>query len=169
MSKILFVFEGAKTEKQIAESFSKCFPDKRLIVHCAYCTTIYNLYNKINRDKDLDTFSLLKELPNNKEVLGPFKRNDFAEIYLFFDYDGHTSSANDEKMKAIIELFDEETEFGKIFINYPMVESLKHITDNMDAFRVLKVEAKKNINYKRIARNECQSRFRDFNLYTKEI
>ena len=45
-----------------------------------------------------DTFSVLKENPNNKEVLEPYSRKDFAEVYLFFDYDGHTSSANDEKL-----------------------------------------------------------------------
>ncbi|MCK5537204.1 MAG: hypothetical protein KAI79_10275, partial [Bacteroidales bacterium] len=95
-NKILFVFEGLKTEKIIADSFTKCFPDKNFVVHCAYCTTVYNLYNKISKDEDLDTFSLLKEIPSNKEALESYNRNDFAEVYLFFDYDGHTSSASDE-------------------------------------------------------------------------
>ena len=96
MYKILFVFEGAKKEGQVADSFLQCFPNKNIIIQCAHCTTIYNLYNRISEDEDLDTFSLLKENPNNKEALESYSRNDFAEVYLFFDYDGHTSSASDE-------------------------------------------------------------------------
>jgi hypothetical protein len=68
-SKILFVFEGAKTEKKITDSFANSFPTEDYIIECAYCTTIYNLYNKIVVDEDLDTFSLLKEVPFNQEIL----------------------------------------------------------------------------------------------------
>lgn len=165
---ILFVFEGKKTEKQIADSFTKSFPDKNLVVQCAYCTTIYNLYNKISNDEDLDTFSLLKEISYNKEILEPYSRKDFAEVYLFFDYDGHTSSASDEKLINILNFFNEETEFGKIYINYPMVESLKHYSDSID-FKQLKVKAKENIKYKKIVNKECSRALIDFNLYTKKI
>ncbi len=165
---ILFVFEGANTEKQIADSFLRYFSRKSIVVQCAYCTTIYNLYNKIIKDEDLDTFSLLKEIPNNRETLAPYIRSDFAEIYLFFDYDGHSSSASDDKMKNILDLFNEETEFGKIFINYPMVESLKHYSQSID-FKLLKVPAKKNIKYKNIVSVEGNEEYRHFHLYTQEI
>jgi len=167
-NKILFVFEGVKTEKIIADSFARCFPNKNLIVQCAYCTTIYNLYNKISRDEDLDTFSLLKELPNNKEALRLYNRNDFAEVYLFFDYDGHTSSASDETLINILNFFNEETEHGRIFINYPMVESLKHYSHSID-FKELKVKAKENIKYKKIVNRVCEKELIDFHFYTKKI
>lgn len=167
-NKILFVFEGLKTEKIIADSFTKCFPDKNFVVHCAYCTTVYNLYNKISKDEDLDTFSLLKEIPSNKEALESYNRNDFAEVYLFFDYDGHTSSASDEILMDILNFFNEETEHGRIFINYPMVESLKHYSESID-FKELKVQAKTNIKYKYIVSQECKKELIHFHLYTKNI
>lgn len=167
-NRILFIFEGEKAEKQIADSFLKCFLVDDFVVYCAFCTTIYNLYNKISQDEDLDTFTLLKELPKNKEALSPYKRNDFAEIYLFFDYDGHTTSADDEKMKDILNLFSEETEFGKLFINYPMVESLKHYSDSLD-FKNLKVESKKDIKYKRLVSEVGGEEFRHFHLYTPKL
>jgi hypothetical protein len=168
MSNILFVFEGPKKEKQVADSIAKYFPDDNLVIHCAYCTTIYNLYNKISQDEDLDTFSLLKEIPSNKETLEPFNRTDFAEVYYFFDYDGHSSAADDEKLSDILDLFNEETEFGKIFINYPMLESLKHYSDSVD-FKDVKVKAKENIDYKKLVNRECNKELIDFNKYTKEI
>ena len=99
-------------------------------------------------DEDLDTFNLLKERSLlNKEILNEFNRNDFAEIYLFFDYDGHSTLANDSKLESMLRFFNEETFVGKLYISYPMVEALKHIQDE-DAFRYVKVLAKKNIHYK---------------------
>ena len=167
-NKVLFVFEGNKTERQIANSISKCFPDKAFDVCCTYCTTIYNLYNTIKDDEDLDTFSLLKEMPHNRKVLEPYTRNSFAEIYLFFDYDGHDTLADDDKMSDILDLFNEETEHGRIFINYPMVESLKHISDEID-FKYLKVKAKKNIKYKKVVSEDGDEKYCYYSKYTSEI
>ncbi|WP_405352151.1 hypothetical protein [Fusobacterium animalis] len=46
--------------------------------------------------------------------------------------------------------FDNETENGKLYISYPMVEALKHIKkDNLDVNNYL-VEAKTRINYKNL-------------------
>ncbi|MFV0520881.1 MAG: hypothetical protein ACK5MI_00405 [Mangrovibacterium sp.] len=89
MSKILFVFEGARTESCIFRSLKKVFFEDSAVIKCAFCNNIYNLYKQVNKDKDLDTFQLLKEREQNKNELSKYKRNDFGEIYLFFDYDGH--------------------------------------------------------------------------------
>jgi hypothetical protein len=168
-SKILFVFEGARTEKLITDNLKvNLFDQDKTIIQCAYCTTIYNLYNTISRDEDLDTFELLKNIPNNKESLSLFSRKDFAEIYMFFDYDGHTTSAEDEKLNIILKFFNEETEFGKLFISYPMVEALKHCSELID-FKELKVEAKRQIKYKQKVNLECNQKFINMPLYDKNI
>jgi hypothetical protein len=166
-NKVLFIFEGDKTERKITANLVKCFPDDKLVIHSAYCTTIYNLYNRISKDEDLDTFSILQKMPENKETLKGYKRIDFAEVYLFFDYDGHTSSADDDKLISILNFFNEETEFGKIFISYPMVEALKHYSDSIN-FKELKVEGKKKISYKKIVSEQCDKELIDFNSYTKK-
>ena len=168
-SKILFVFEGENTERFITENIKKnFFNESNTVIQCAYGTTIYNLYNTISKDSDLDLFVLLKELPCNKENLKSYSRKDFAEIYLFFDYDGHTSSANDDNLKSILSFFNEETEFGKIFISYPMVEALKHYSESID-FKMLKVEAKKQINYKKKVNQECNPAYINMPKYEKSI
>lgn len=168
-SNILFVFEGAKTERLITDNIKKnLFNQDNVIIQCAYCTTIYNLYNIISKDEDLDTFELLKSIPNNTKDLSLFSRKDFAEIYMFFDYDGHTTSASDEKLKQILNFFNEETEFGKLFISYPMVEALKHCSDAID-FKELKVEAKKEIKYKQKVNKECNKEFINMPLYEPSI
>jgi hypothetical protein len=167
MSNILFVFEGEKTEEQLVNSLTKYFFNENALVKCAFCAEIYQLHKAISSDGDLDTFTLLKEIPQNKKTLSEFDRDDFAEIYLFFDYDGHSSLANDNSLEQMLELFSEETESGKLLISYPMVESLKHLSDKID-FKFLKVKAKENIRYKQIVGSECDNEYLHFSKYSKE-
>ena len=58
-----------------------------------------------------------------------FDREDFSEGYLFFDYDGHQKNLSkyDEKdaLEQMLMSFDNETENGKLYISYPMVEALR--------------------------------------------
>lgn len=167
MSNILFVFEGVKTEDQLVNSLTKYFFNENTLVKCAFCAEIYQLHQAISTDNDLDTFALLKEIPQNKDTLNEFDRDDFAEIYLFFDYDGHSTLADDNSLEQMLELFSEETESGKLLISYPMVESLKHISDKID-FKNLKVNAKENIRYKQIVGAECASEYMQFSKYSKD-
>lgn len=170
-NKILFVFEGEKTEKQISKSLtdnlSDYFVNENTIVECVFCAEIYQLHKQISNDEDLDTFTLLKEIPQNQDILSDYNSSDFAEIYMFFDYDGHATIASDEKIKALLVLFNEETEFGKIFISYPMVEALKHFSDSID-FKELKIESKENIKYKQVVNDESKNELQQFSKYTKD-
>lgn len=168
MSNILFVFEGEKTEDQIVASFTKHIFNDKTVITCAFCAEIYQLHRALVDDEDLDTFSLLKDIPNNKEILKDFTRDDFAEIYLFFDYDGHSTLASDNALFEMLDIFDEETDLGKLYISYPMVESIKHFSEELD-FKNLKVEAKKNIKYKKLVSEEADKKYLQFSKYTIEI
>jgi hemerythrin-like domain-containing protein len=152
-SKVLFIFEGPKLEKAITDNLTKFFVNENTIITCAYCTTIYKMYSEISLDEDLDTFNLVKDIETNKDKLKDFKRSDFAQIYMFFDYDGHATNACDKKINELLNFFNEETEKGKLYISYPMVEALKHI-ENLDTFEELKVPCKENIDYKKIVRQK---------------
>lgn len=167
-TKILFIFEGEKTENQITKNLTRFFLNKNTIIECAYCSTIYQIYKQIVADQDLDTFTLLKERKSNQEILKEYDRDDFAEIYMFFDYDGHDPIADDSKLEQLMAFFDEETERGKLYISYPMVESLKHIADHQ-TFKNLKVECKKKINYKHLVGENCIGKMQDITNYSYEI
>ena len=155
---ILFVFEGEKTEKIIVRSLENHFLKGNMIgniiITCAFEAEIYQLYRKMQEDSDLDTFNLIKNKnPKSKDLLKDYNRDDFAEIYLFFDYDGQSSLASsqdrygnkmesgDDKLAHMLALFDNETDKGKLYISYPMVESLRHII-NFDTFFELTVKSK---------------------------
>jgi hypothetical protein len=137
-----------KRKKSITDNLTKFFVNENTIVTCAYCTTIYKMYVEISEDEYLDTFSLVKDIEQNKDSLKDFKRTDFSQIYMFFDYDGHVTNASDKKLNDLLEFFNEETEKGKLYISYPMVEALKHI-ENFDSFKDLKVPHSDFVKYKK--------------------
>ena len=123
---ILLIVEGKITEVEMFEKLGQLFLDKRTqLKFFVYKSNIYSLYHKIKEyDEFTDTISILKDLATNskdKAVLN----GKFSEIYLVFDYDPQETAYSDEKIMEMVNLFSDETEFGKLYINYPMMESYK--------------------------------------------
>jgi len=130
---ILFVFEGANREPTLFKTLEYLyFSNKEEMRICSYNNNIYNLYKQMTEsDFPEDIITILKKkLINDKD--NPLKeirrRSDFSEVYLFFDYDCHNNQKNDLSNKQIQKMLDffndESSDFGKLFINYPMVESI---------------------------------------------
>ena len=59
---ILFVFEGERAEKVIAESLEKSVFKDEKIIKCAFAADIYQLYATFVTDEYLDMFSYIKAL-----------------------------------------------------------------------------------------------------------
>ena len=167
VNNILFILEGEK-EKTIVKNLTKFFINENTVVTCVYCTTIYKMYSDIKNDEYLDTFHLLKEIAKNKETLKDFKRSDFSQIFMFFDYDGHASNASDKKLAELLSFFNEETDKGKLYISYPMVEALKHF-ENIESFKELKSNLKDFEKYKQTVNSNCLKCLIDFNLYDESV
>jgi len=132
---ILFVFEGGKSEPIIFDSIEKLFlsGEELRIVKCGF--DLPTLYSNL-KEYDEDLFRSLP-LKENGIIIPEGKRIDtlFSQIFLFFDYDFQNRMGL-EKLNGILdemlEFFCDETENGKLFINYPMVESLKYTKDMPD-------------------------------------
>ena len=163
---ILFIFEGERTESRITNNLTHYFVNGNTNVQCAFCADVYQLYKMLCDDPDLDTFALLKSRAQNHAILSGYSRNDFAEIYLFFDYDGHATGADDNAILDLALFFDEETEAGKIYFSYPMVEALKHFSPST-SFKDLKVIANTNIGYKGIVAQEGATYLQNLNALTE--
>jgi hypothetical protein len=162
---ILFVFEGSYPEEQIVSGLQKFFLQDHAIIKCVFGAEIYQIYSQIKDDNDLDTFTLIKERNiENAAILEGYSRSDFAEIYLFFDFDGHSSKANDDNLLELLKFFNEETDKGKLYLSYPMAESIKHI-ENIETFRDLTVECRKNIRYKNLVSENCLKHLNQINKY----
>lgn len=167
---ILFVFEGQKTEKQIINAIQNqemLLPEDKVLIVSCFCAEIYQLYKILKDDEYLEIFIILKEIEINKDVLNGYSVDDFSSIYLFFDYDPHANNGSslDEKNQHIDELisfFSEETDKGKLFISYPMVEAIKNSVkcDSLLDFLEFSIAKENCVNFKKIMNELCQSQER---------
>lgn len=131
---ILCVTEGEKTEVKVLERLQAEFLDQPIEIIC-FGTNIYQLYRKV-KDEDIEfltTYEILQEISQERrgkrdDVLSQYSQIAIAEIYLFFDYDGHDNLAAKypECIEKMLDIFNNETENGKLYISYPMVEAFKH-------------------------------------------
>lgn len=140
---ILFIFEG-KREETVYQSMEALFfgslPEGESIVR-VYDGNIYDLYSTyVQYGGDVDIVSLLKDRfsKRSEEIFSTeTKVSDFAEIYLFFDFDFHHSkrpiSELCEQVSQMLSVFDNETETGKLYISYPMIEALRYTKQLPDA------------------------------------
>ena len=146
LTNILFIFEGEKTENVIVKSLEKSVFKDEKVIKCAFAADIYQLYETFSKDEYLDIFSSIRTLnERNAETLKGYDRDDFSEIHLFFDYDGNATDnkrkTGDDKIKEMLDYFNNETEQGKLYISYPMVEAIRHFEDH-DSFKELKAKCK---------------------------
>ncbi|MGP1438262.1 MAG: hypothetical protein ACTTKH_04240 [Treponema sp.] len=138
----LFVFEGSKREIVFFETIRELFfkeINNDLIV-CSFKNNIYNLYKRMQESAFTeDILSVLKDVwknsPNNP-IHNIVRMSDVSEVFLFFDYDGHNNKRQNytnNVLKDMLKFFSNETENGKLYISYPMIEALcytKKLPDN---------------------------------------
>lgn len=166
MERTLFVFEGEKAEPNYFKSLTKAFfsGEESHILVC-FQNDIYELYKALEEDEDLDPFEIIRELnpaANTRQTLAGLRRDQISQIYLFFDMEPCDPLYSDDKLRNMLELFDNETELGKLFISYPMAEALRDI-DHHDAYLTLTVDllcCKGNI-YKGLTSQRGHAKYRD--------
>jgi hypothetical protein len=126
--KILFIFEGQKTEPKIGDCLQHhFFSEDSSIIYSVFGSNIYSLYDVLRRDEHADVFEVLKEQMPSSQGLQDLDSSDIGEIYLFFDHDGHDTRADNSKILNLLATFNNETDNGLLYINYPMVEAIKEL------------------------------------------
>ena len=151
MSKILFIYEGAKKEKKFCKFIIDRYfdVDKNEKDFFAYKANIYSLYDELTKDYGLDTVELVRGIARkngDRDSYDKLTNNNFTEIYLIFDFDPQASQYNKNKLLEMVNYFDNETENGKLYINYPMMESFNHFITIPDL----------NYNSYKVSVDECQ-------------
>lgn len=133
--KVLLIVEGEKSEPRIFNKLQEEF-NLEFEIYC-FGTNIYSLY-KIMEENDFNVNikEILLELhPEYADLLS----NIFVYTYLIFDLDPHHAKKDDrrtveqvvgdniKKVKKMADYFVNETDptIGKLYINYPMLESYK--------------------------------------------
>lgn len=164
MERILCIFEGEKTEEKYFSSLKNSFfSESSIFFLTSFKNDIYALYKEISNDDDLDIFELIKESKNqNIENIENLTRDQISQIYLFFDYECHDPDFSEQALLAMLGKFDNETEHGKLFISYPMVEAIRDITC-IDSYleKTVSVENSRGKVYKRLSADRGDKRFQD--------
>lgn len=135
--KVIFIYEGVKTEENLLNNVVKVFFSSNAdisILNCPADGNIYMLWTRLKKDDfETNVIDVLKEMSATaRERLKSLRASEFSEIYLFFDYDGHNDNIPKEYLSEdilgdMLKTFDNETELGKLYISYPMIESIKEI------------------------------------------
>lgn len=166
------------------------------IIQFPFCGHIYNFYDVLLKDElteegasslSVDTIPLLQErvrtfCQNGKrqellpglsgeaiDRLLSYKRNDFAQLFLFFDIELQDSCADKDKIiRQLTTIFSNETENGKLYINYPMIEALRDIATDGACYHscLLPISDILDQNYKRLVGS--RSGFTNLNKYNEE-
>lgn len=145
--KILVVVEGKVTESKFFTCLFDKFGIQAEIVVAS--TNLYSLYDKMQSyNFECDVKDVLKEIISSDEVC--FELNQkFAYTYLIFDSDLHhkapsqrnedvmiksLADGNFQKLKTMASYFTDETDpsVGRLYINYPMMESYRYLNNFSD-------------------------------------
>lgn len=144
MNKILIISEGSRPDIKIIEYLLNLNKELEINYHIeTYDTNIHMLYQSIKDEysDEMDDIQLIPILREKKENFN-FQKDDFSEIYLIFDYDLHhyehvlhlNKTILNEQLKKMLNYFSNETEMGKLYINYPMVESFFHMNFEIENY-----------------------------------
>ena len=150
--------------REVAETVVISFPA---------CGNIYMIWNKLRENNfSIDVIDVVREMsPEAGKLLEGYSSRDFSEVYLFFDYDAHNNNLplkyrSRNVIRELLDTFDNETENGKLYISYPMVESLREIHSETEDYRNFYVSLDVGEAYKREVAEELE--FRDFRRISRE-
>lgn len=173
---IAFVYEGEKTEKVLVDRMKELFFQDIadvLIFSFPACGNIYMIWNKLRENEfEIDVIDAIREIsPKAEEILEGYSPRDFSEVYLFFDYDAHNDNLpqvyrNTDVVQEMLHAFDNETENGKLYISYPMIESLREMNTKIEDYKSLYVPIDELIHYKQYVSEEIE--FQNFGCLTRE-
>ena len=170
---VLYIVEG-KTESDLLKRLWDRFePDNGYEVYI-YNTNIHVLIQSLfcdgNLDEDLDIVRELRSQEKDEEkrsILG--KR--FEYVYMIFDFDPQDFRANYDRIGQMLDHFNDPGGNGRLYLNYPMTESFRHLKSLSDADfkdRKVSLDILREGEYKRLVDLESGKEFKQLNIYTRD-
>lgn len=132
--KSLFIVEGEHEKDVLFKLLLRAFPeiDIREEDIIIFGTNIYLLYAMIVKEYEEDWDEGDVDLPylvsKERGYEALLSKDDFNNIVLVFDYERHDPGFSEEKICRMQRFFSDVTDVGKLFLNYPMIESYQHFT-----------------------------------------
>jgi len=170
---ILPLVEGESAEVKLFERILTCFPEIEINPDniLVYKTNLWTLNTDLkdafgddwHTQEEIDFLDFLKSSNRIKKQIENLDTAKITDIFLIFDYERQEPKFNAEQLEKILEFFNNSTENGQLYINYPMIESYKHLkkplpdTDYLDRIckcNILTNSHKKNNQYKKVVGEE---------------
>lgn len=162
-SKILVIVEGAKTDFNLMTRLLSVYGISETHQIVSYNTNIYTLYNQLPDSYDeydnIDLLQILKEREKDESKRALLNER-YSDILIIFDLDPQAPDFAPDKVIKMTSYFSESTNMGKLYLNYPMVESFYHMSDIPDEKYneyIVALDDLKNKKYKQIVHNICRN------------
>lgn len=169
-NKVLFIVEGASDEVSfINRMLLQCRKEVQYEIYSYKCNIhvlsqiLYNEYPEFETD-EVEIQQVLKSKETNNKRRDMLSQR-FRDIFLVFDFEPQHDFPHFDTVRRMLRYFDDSANHGKLYINYPMMQSYKHfriLPD--DLFVDRKVSISQCRDYKEIVGRE--SKFTDINQYS---
>lgn len=154
--KILVLVEGVEKETTFFETFNRNYmglnDDVRLV---PFGCNIYSLFQEMKSyDFEIDLEKAIEFSPSiSEKQKEKIKGMRFGTKYLVFDFDFQEKTMSDkdktEALKQMLSVFDNDSENGLLFINYPMFESFQERIASGTIYGERRIKRSEFANYKR--------------------
>lgn len=130
---ILFIVEGEADEPVFIKKLFKVCYSKQNYKTYTYKTNLHNLAKRLEEDypdfdkEEIDIQLILRsfeQCANKKAILN----GSYTDIFLIFDFEPQQDYPRFNTIRRMLETFNDSTSLGKLFINYPMMQSYKHFS-----------------------------------------
>ena len=161
----LLIVEGNHEKNQLFWLIFQCFPEINIDMDDVwiYGTNIYMLYEDIikeygeewaDEEDDIDLPFVISKKQNPNHLC---YKEDFTNIILVFDYERQDTNFSETRIMNMQKCFNDPADMGKLYINYPMIESYQHLKELPDSNyseRKIPVSMQPGKEYKELVRRE---------------
>ena len=119
---VLLIVEGIKQEIKLFQALFECYGLDIGYEIVSYNTNIYELYERMFSDgfqDDLSLLGVLKERASEEDKW--LFDQDYSDVLLVFDYEPQDNRFSPARLEEMQLYFNESTDNGKLYVNYPMV------------------------------------------------
>ncbi len=127
---ILFIVEGKNDEPRFIEQLlSKCYPSSSFKIF-SYEANLHMLASRLEKDysdfeeDEIDILLFLKSYATRDKKIFDLK---YTDVFLIFDFEPQHPDLHFETIQKMIRYFNQSDGRGKLFINYPMMQSYRHL------------------------------------------
>lgn len=170
--RVLFIVEGGRGETRFLRKMHSILFGTRPENVFVYGTVVHSLLRSVfpdgRADEYLDVVSVLRGMAGDEDR--DMLEQEFSDVYLVFDMDPHDARYDARTLALAMAHFNDSTENGKLYLNYPMLESYRHLKGLEDSEYLDRTVSLADVGrYKDIVGRECADCLKDLGKYDERV